>query len=204
MILLFFFLMIRRPPRSTLFPYTTLFRSRGPKGPLFHLTSRVSHAAFFIQCGEFTRVRGKRNEREVIAIEVVRQVEDPRETCSRVIVFVPVTDGTLCFQQIQDAALHALAASVAGCQQAHDGPCGLRRSARTNTARRVIVIRVAALAPAAIRILYHAHPLGGLLYVRLMQVYAHGLQSAQHLHVAVNVVHAPPAEPPPIRLLLPY
>src|SRR5438132_6758303 len=27
----FFFLMIRRPPRSTLFPYTTLFRSR--RGP---------------------------------------------------------------------------------------------------------------------------------------------------------------------------
>src|ERR1039458_10564014 len=26
---LFFFLMIRRPPRSTLFPYTTLFRSGG-------------------------------------------------------------------------------------------------------------------------------------------------------------------------------
>src|SRR6266481_7403220 len=28
--LFFFFLMIRRPPRSTLFPYTTLFRSVGP------------------------------------------------------------------------------------------------------------------------------------------------------------------------------
>src|SRR2546429_4453668 len=27
MFFLFFFLMIRRPPRSTLFPYTTLFRS---------------------------------------------------------------------------------------------------------------------------------------------------------------------------------
>src|SRR5687767_15537327 len=27
-LVLFFFLMIRRPPRSTLFPYTTLFRSR--------------------------------------------------------------------------------------------------------------------------------------------------------------------------------
>src|SRR2546422_8144859 len=27
--LYFFFLMIRRPPRSTLFPYTTLFRSHG-------------------------------------------------------------------------------------------------------------------------------------------------------------------------------
>src|SRR3712207_8205149 len=40
--LLFFFLMIRRPPRSTLFPYTTLFRSRRlhrserqvPSGPI--------------------------------------------------------------------------------------------------------------------------------------------------------------------------
>src|SRR3954454_25415268 len=31
-ILFFFFLMIRRPPRSPLFPYTTLFRSRSPTG----------------------------------------------------------------------------------------------------------------------------------------------------------------------------
>src|SRR6266496_5797243 len=29
----FFFLMIRRPPRSTLFPYTTLFRSSPPRSP---------------------------------------------------------------------------------------------------------------------------------------------------------------------------
>src|SRR5258708_38591325 len=28
LVLFFFFLMIRRPPRSTLFPYTTLFRSQ--------------------------------------------------------------------------------------------------------------------------------------------------------------------------------
>src|SRR5256885_12347335 len=28
MVFFFFFLMIRRPPRSTLFPYTTLFRSQ--------------------------------------------------------------------------------------------------------------------------------------------------------------------------------
>src|SRR5438132_8404188 len=32
----FFFLLIRRPPRSTLFPYTTLFRSVG-QPPLRHL-----------------------------------------------------------------------------------------------------------------------------------------------------------------------
>src|SRR3989337_3777951 len=29
----FFFLMIRRPPRSTLFPYTTLFRSQADRRP---------------------------------------------------------------------------------------------------------------------------------------------------------------------------
>src|SRR2546430_15523911 len=31
---MFFFLMIRRPPRSTLFPYTTLFRSHLPSGQI--------------------------------------------------------------------------------------------------------------------------------------------------------------------------
>src|SRR5256885_13291520 len=45
-----FFLMIRRPPRSTLFPYTTLFRSRdrgvsgsqhGPTGLLSGQTERL-------------------------------------------------------------------------------------------------------------------------------------------------------------------
>src|SRR5256885_8655977 len=36
----FFFLMIRRPPRSTLFPYTTLFRSRSRSGPPRASTTR--------------------------------------------------------------------------------------------------------------------------------------------------------------------
>src|SRR2546427_8344639 len=34
--MLFFFLIIRRPPRSTLFPYTTLFRSRVALRDLLH------------------------------------------------------------------------------------------------------------------------------------------------------------------------
>src|SRR5256885_13143093 len=34
--ILFFFLMIRRPPRSTLFPYTTLFRSPPRRVPARH------------------------------------------------------------------------------------------------------------------------------------------------------------------------
>src|SRR6202165_6204935 len=37
-----FFIMIRRPPRSTLFPYTTLFRSQSFAGELFD--DRLSNA----------------------------------------------------------------------------------------------------------------------------------------------------------------
>src|SRR3712207_9093553 len=39
---LFFFLMIRRPPRSTLFPYTTLFRSPSSLSPLQRTRSAPS------------------------------------------------------------------------------------------------------------------------------------------------------------------
>src|SRR5260370_28505115 len=38
---MFFFLMIRRPPRSTLFPYTTLFRSRSHASEKMRQTKRV-------------------------------------------------------------------------------------------------------------------------------------------------------------------
>src|SRR5690349_24744796 len=40
--LLFFFFMIRRPPRSTLFPYTTLFRSIGFRACVVNV--RFQHA----------------------------------------------------------------------------------------------------------------------------------------------------------------
>src|SRR2546428_7237723 len=44
----FFFLMIRRPPRSTLFPYTTLFRSLATDSTPAYVCSYVStfHAQF--------------------------------------------------------------------------------------------------------------------------------------------------------------
>src|SRR6266404_9374447 len=40
----FFFLMIRRPPRSTLFPYTTLFRSIAATFALSHATDVSQYA----------------------------------------------------------------------------------------------------------------------------------------------------------------
>src|SRR2546422_2805686 len=44
MFLFFFFLMIRRPPRSTLFPYTTLFRSIGDAVAAGRLTTAQAFA----------------------------------------------------------------------------------------------------------------------------------------------------------------
>src|SRR5687767_15511434 len=47
--LFLFFLMIRRPPRSTLFPYTTLFRSKGIieslnlRKPIYKATAAYGH-----------------------------------------------------------------------------------------------------------------------------------------------------------------
>src|SRR2546426_9271473 len=52
---LFFFLMIRRPPRSTLFPYTTLFRST-PR------TGRCRACCTPPCCARLTRRRGSRSE----------------------------------------------------------------------------------------------------------------------------------------------
>ena len=45
-LLFFFFLMIRRPPRSTLFPYTTLFRSLF--GQIVYGGERISTARYAI------------------------------------------------------------------------------------------------------------------------------------------------------------
>src|SRR3712207_674381 len=42
MVVFFFFLMIRRPPRSTLFPYTTLFRSAGLQHLIYEVESAIT------------------------------------------------------------------------------------------------------------------------------------------------------------------
>src|SRR3712207_7771381 len=43
---LFFFLMIRRPPRSTLFPYTTLFRSRAENEQVVIINETLANHLF--------------------------------------------------------------------------------------------------------------------------------------------------------------
>src|SRR2546429_5175135 len=69
-IIYFFFLMIRRPPRSTLFPYTTLFRSlqnHSPKqpehGPCAGLRQAVDGVSFEWHRAEVISVRDRKSTR---------------------------------------------------------------------------------------------------------------------------------------------
>src|SRR3712207_9433058 len=52
---LIYLLKIRRPPKSTLFPYTTLFRSAGVRGRLSDAGGGTSHARGY--AGDCRRVR---------------------------------------------------------------------------------------------------------------------------------------------------
>src|SRR6516162_8464681 len=53
-LLIFFFLMIRRPPRSTLFPYTTLFRSRSTWSPAARSPPRTTRGSCTARSEEHT------------------------------------------------------------------------------------------------------------------------------------------------------
>src|SRR3712207_8513723 len=80
--------MIRRPPRSTLFPYTTLFRSEGRRlgrgrhlspvagGPAHHRLRRLLRVLL-------PRRRLRRHQTRDVAAEVVRSEEHTSELQSR-------------------------------------------------------------------------------------------------------------------------
>src|SRR3712207_7985497 len=76
----FFFLMIRRPPRSTLFPYTTLFRSQRTVQHLLCQAFRqgVEHAVDVFAAGEHLACT-----RDLGCPPVVRSEEHTSELQSR-------------------------------------------------------------------------------------------------------------------------
>src|SRR5215211_9551339 len=69
-IIFFFFLMIRRPPRSTLFPYTTLFRSGLPRACL-EVLGRQSRGG----------IVGSRGETQRELTDVVEELEPLLPNC---------------------------------------------------------------------------------------------------------------------------
>src|SRR2546429_4502336 len=67
--------MIRRPPRSTLFPYTTLFRSVGPGGRAAFLQSGAGHAP---RGGRARARHGRRNRGARYRVRPCRRQGDGR------------------------------------------------------------------------------------------------------------------------------
>src|SRR3712207_7395674 len=64
---IFFFLMIRRPPRSTLFPYTTLFRSRQQEA--LDLLERRAGAQRVVSGISSAWLAARRERPEMLAVE---------------------------------------------------------------------------------------------------------------------------------------
>src|SRR5688572_32370839 len=74
----FFFLMIRRPPRSTLFPYTTLFRSRcAPARALLRGRPRETHRAGSSCRGAQDRLRLAVADRPHLDLELAPRAGHP-------------------------------------------------------------------------------------------------------------------------------
>src|SRR3712207_7508838 len=59
--------MIRRPPRSALFPYTTLFRSVGMDVPLLPLAHQ------YAKTGQVAELVGRNDEASEIGLPILRQ-----------------------------------------------------------------------------------------------------------------------------------
>src|SRR5439155_9365962 len=80
LLLFIFFLMIRPPPRSTLFPYTTLFRSRVP----LPVDGRVLHRERVLAPGVAVVVRDRGGQvDQALEVDEVRSEEHTSELQSR-------------------------------------------------------------------------------------------------------------------------
>src|SRR3954466_4314138 len=69
-----FFLMIRRPPRSTLFPYTTLFRSYGDHRDLHSFPTRRFPISVVAVRSEESRA-GKKGKTRVESIHLIEKAQ---------------------------------------------------------------------------------------------------------------------------------
>src|SRR3712207_9355894 len=72
-LIFFFFLMIRRPPRSTLFPYTTLFRSNEDN----HAEPALERLRGRLQIDLGLAASRRAREQEVRAVASVHRGRDP-------------------------------------------------------------------------------------------------------------------------------
>src|SRR5438445_3681471 len=72
---LFFFLMLRRPPRSTLFPYTTLFRSHRPSTAAASMTASLGWRPRPVRSEEHT---SELQSRQYLVCRLLLETKKPR------------------------------------------------------------------------------------------------------------------------------
>src|SRR3712207_445203 len=110
-----FFLMIRRPPRSTLFPYTTLFRSRA--------LASMPHARRLAAAHDVTYLNGTVAARLLPVLRGRRTVLHVHDMVERVPRFWRAADVVLADSRAVAARLGGLTAHVVGCPVELDPPC---------------------------------------------------------------------------------
>src|SRR2546430_10036544 len=89
----FFFLMIRRPPRSTLFPYTTLFRSR-PYRPAHDTRTALTDTLLLADRGALDRSEEHTSELQSQSNLVCRLLLEKKKTLSCYAPLPPLPSGT--------------------------------------------------------------------------------------------------------------
>src|SRR6266853_5598811 len=90
---LIFFLMIRRPPRSTLFPYTTLFRSRQSRCARASSRNCAATSAPAARCALEARCEGARSEEHTSELQsqsnlVCRLLLEKKNKNTKTVLFV--------------------------------------------------------------------------------------------------------------------
>src|SRR5260221_5577856 len=93
----FFFLMIRRPPRSTLFPYTTLFRSTKPSArttaPQKAPPTRPASQSFFDTSNQLVRSEEHTSELQSHSDLVCRLLLEKKKISRRAFITAAITAG---------------------------------------------------------------------------------------------------------------
>src|SRR6266511_5837571 len=89
--LFFFFLMIRRPPRSTLFPYTTLFRSR-PRSALRRKRRRRTRRPGSCRSEEHTSELQSRENRVCRLLLEKKKIKDNRRKATKINAYTILSD----------------------------------------------------------------------------------------------------------------
>ena len=140
-------------------------------------------------------VHAQGHQGEILLVIMVPEIKHARESGAGIELLIPTAVRQLRVQQIGEALLNLSRANLTRAHQAHQRPRRLRGGTGADPFVLRVIVAAERLAPAAIRILVILQPRHRPTRVGLAQIGTNGLQAAQHLPGAIDVVGAPPAKP---------